>query len=102
MQTDDQANWLVKFITQNATVPTNTRIDAIGVGGGVVDVMCGCGLGVQEFIAGGKPSLDKYDNLRSEVIYEFAQDLERGRSKSRRFARSATSSSARPSPTTTR
>jgi hypothetical protein len=81
MQTDEQANWLVKFITQNAVLPANTHIDAVGVGGGVVDVMRSRGLGVQEFLAGGTPTSDKYDKLRSEVIYEFAQGLERGEIK---------------------
>jgi hypothetical protein len=39
------------------------------------------GLDVQEFISGATPTSDKYDKLRSEVIYFFAQGLERGEIK---------------------
>lgn len=39
------------------------------------------GLDVQEFISGATPTSDKYDKLRSEVIYYFAQGLERGEIK---------------------
>jgi hypothetical protein len=81
MQTDVQAQWLIQFITQNAVLPVNTQIDAIGLGSGVVDVMRSRGLDVQEFISGATPSSDKYDKLRSEVIYFFAQGLERGEIK---------------------
>jgi hypothetical protein len=81
MQTDVQAQWLIQFITQNAVLPANTQIDAIGLGGGVVDVMRSRGLDVQEFISGATPTSDKYDKLRSEVIYFFAQGLERGEIK---------------------
>jgi hypothetical protein len=81
MQTDVQAQWLIQFITQNAVLPVDTQIDAIGLGGGVVDVMRSRGLDVQEFISGATPTSDKYDKLRSEVIYFFAQGLERGEIK---------------------
>jgi hypothetical protein len=81
MQTDVQAQWLIQFITQNAVLPVNTQIDAVGLGSGVVDVMRSRGLGVQEFISGATPTSDKYDKLRSEVIYFLAQGLERGEIK---------------------
>lgn len=81
MGTDEQAMWLIKYITQNAVLPHNTDVDAVGVGGGVVDHMKSKGLAVKEFISGGKPSSDEYNMLRSEVIYHFAQGLERGEIK---------------------
>jgi hypothetical protein len=81
MMTDDQAMWLIKYITQNAVLPQNTDVDAVGLGVGVVDHMKSKGLFVQEFISGATPTSDTYDKLRSEVIYFFAQGLEKGEIK---------------------
>jgi hypothetical protein len=81
MMTDDQALWLIKFLTQNAVLPANTNVDGVGLGVGVIDFMKSRGLRVQEFISGAVPSVDTYDKLRSEVIYEFAQGLEKGEIK---------------------
>lgn len=78
MTTDEQALWLIKYIHQNGVLPANTSVDAVGVGVGVVDHMKSKGLNVHEFVSGGRPSSDQYDMLRSEVIYEFAQGLEKG------------------------
>lgn len=76
--TDEQAMWLIKYLHQNAVLPNNADIDAVGIGVGVVDHMKSKGLFVSEFVSGSKPTSDQYDNLRSEVIYEFAQGMEKG------------------------
>jgi len=81
MQTDDQAMWLIKYMTQNAVLASNVNVDAVGVGGGVIDHMHSKGISVNEFISGAVPKSDKYDKLRSEVIYEFSLGLERGEIK---------------------
>lgn len=81
MQTDDQAMWLIKYMTQNAVLATNVNVDAVGVGGGVIDHMHSKGINVNEFISGAVPKSDMYDKLRSEVIYEFSLGLERGEIK---------------------
>lgn len=81
MMTDEQAMWLIKYITQNAVLPQHTDVDAVGLGVGVVDHMRSKGLFVQEFISGATPTSDTYDKLRSEVIYFFSQGLEKGEIK---------------------
>lgn len=78
MTTDDQALALIKFITQHAVLPECTAVDAVGIGVGVVDHMKSKGIRVREFMSGAKPTVAKYDNLRSQVIFEFAQGLEKG------------------------
>jgi len=78
MATDDQALELIKYMTQNAVIARNVSIDGVGVGVGVIDHMKSKGIIVQEFISGARPTTDRYNNLRSQVIYEFAQGLERG------------------------
>jgi hypothetical protein len=81
MTTDDQALWLIKYLTQNATLPGNANVDAVGLGVGVIDFMKSRGMLVQEFISGATPTSDTYDKLRSEVIYTFSQGLEKGEIK---------------------
>lgn len=81
MTTDEQALWLIKYITQNAVLPQDTNVDAIGVGVGVIDFMKSRGLKVGEFVSGAVPVSDAYDKLRSEAIYQFSQGLERGEVK---------------------
>src|SRR6478672_4141336 len=58
MQTDDQALWLIKYMTQNAVLAQNVNVDAVGVGGGVIDHMHSKGIRVNEFISGAKPKSD--------------------------------------------
>lgn len=76
--TDDQALELIRYMQLNNIFQTNVAVDGVGVGVGVIDHMKSKGIIVQEFISGGRPTVDKYDNLRSQVIFEFAQGLERG------------------------
>jgi len=78
MTTDDQALELIKYSIQNAVLPQNISIDAVGIGVGVIDHMKSKGMLVREFVSGAKALSDKYDNLRSQVIFEFAQGLEKG------------------------
>ncbi len=69
---------LIKYCTQNAVLFNNTAVDAVGIGVGVVDHMKSKSIKVREFVSGSKPTIDKYDSLRSQVIFEFAQGLEKG------------------------
>jgi hypothetical protein len=69
---------LIQYITQNAVLAQHTAVDAVGVGVGVIDHMKSKGIMVREFMSGAKPTSPKYDNLRSQVIYEFSQGLEKG------------------------
>jgi hypothetical protein len=78
MNTDDQAQSLIKYITQNAVLPQNTEVDGVGGGVGVIGSMAARGLKVHSFISGSVPSEPTYDNQRSEVIYHFARGLEKG------------------------
>lgn len=81
MTTHDQALELIKFISQNAVLAQNTNVDAVGGGAGVVGTMKSRGMAPYEFVSGSSPTVDGYDTLRSEVIYRFAQGLERGEIK---------------------
>jgi hypothetical protein len=81
MTTDDQALWLIKYMTQNAVLPENTSVDAVGGGAGVVGSMAARGLKPHEFVSGAKATSDTFDKLRSEVIYTLSQGLERGEIK---------------------
>jgi hypothetical protein len=81
MTTDDQALWLIKYMTQNAVLPQNTNVDAVGGGAGVMGSLTARGIAVNEFVSGARAQSDKYDKLRSEVIYAFSQGLERGEIK---------------------
>lgn len=78
MTTDDQAMDLIKYMTQNAVVAENVSVDAVGIGVGVIDHMKSKGIIVRSFVSGAKATVDSYDNLRSQVIFELAQGLERG------------------------
>lgn len=80
-KTDDQALELIKYMYDNSVTARNVAVDGVGVGVGVIDHMKSKGIIVQEFTAGGRPTIDKYDNLRSQVIFEFAQGLEKGEIK---------------------
>ncbi len=79
--TDEQAMELIKYCTQNGVTFSNVSIDAVGIGVGVIDHTKSKGISVRSFTSGGKPTTDKYNNLRSQVIYEFAQGLEKGKIK---------------------
>lgn len=81
IMTDDQALEVIKYTTQNAVLPEHVSIDAVGVGVGVVDHMKSKGMKVLEFVSGGKPTSEKYEDLRSQVIFEFSQGLEKGEIK---------------------
>lgn len=84
MTTDDQALQVIKFATQNAILPQHLAIDAVGIGVGVVDHAKSKGINYVQFVSGAVPTAkaeSKYDKLRSEVIFEFAQGLERGEIK---------------------
>lgn len=81
MTTDEQGLWLIRYLHENSVLPKNANVDAVGVGVGVVDHMKSKGLFVTEFVSGSRPTSDQYDMLRSEVIYEFAQGLEKGEIK---------------------
>lgn len=76
--TDEQALWLIKYMTQNAVTRDHTNVDAVGIGVGIVDFMKSRGLMPQEFKSGASPTSPEYDMLRSEVIYHFARGLEKG------------------------
>jgi hypothetical protein len=86
--TDQQAMMLIKYLTENSVLPTNTAVDAVGVGVGVVDHAKSKGISLKEFVSGaspvsemgpdGKAKPSKYDSLRSQVIWMFAQGLEKG------------------------
>lgn len=78
MMTDDQALEVIKYMTQNAIVAENVSIDAVGVGVGVIDHMKSKGIYVKSFVSGARPTVDSYDNLRSQVIFELSQGLEKG------------------------
>lgn len=81
LDTHEQALQLIKFLTQNAVTPEHTEVDAVGGGAGVVGTMKSRGMKPHEFVSGASASSDRYDSLRSQVIYEFAEGLERGEVK---------------------
>lgn len=91
IKTDDQAMMLIKFMTENSVLAENVAVDAVGVGVGVIDHAKSKGIEVKEFISGARPISERnpdgtekptrYDNLRSQVIWEFALGLEQGRYK---------------------
>jgi len=79
--TDEQALQLIKYMTQNAITSHHVAVDAVGIGVGVVDYMSSKGIMVSEFVSGARPTDERYDNLRSQVIWEFSQGLEKGEIK---------------------
>lgn len=78
MMTDDQALELIKYMTQNGVIAQNVAIDAVGIGVGVIDHMKSKGIYVRSFVSGARATVEAYDNLRSQVIFELAQGLEKG------------------------
>lgn len=79
--TDDQALELIRFSHENSVPVNRIAVDGVGVGVGVIDHMKSKGMSVMTFVSGAKPTVDGYDNLRSQVIYEFSQGLEKGEIK---------------------
>lgn len=78
MMTDEQAMEVIKYMIQNGVIADDMAIDGVGVGVGVIDHLGSKGIKVREFISGSKPTVETYDNLRSQVIFELAQGLEKG------------------------
>lgn len=78
MTTDEQALALIKYMIENSVVDQNISVDSVGIGVGVVDHMKSKGISVREFMSGKKAPDERYDNLRSQVIYDLAQGLEKG------------------------
>ncbi len=78
MGTDEQAMFLIKFMTENGVIAGNTAVDAVGIGVGVVDHAKSKGISVREFMSGAKPTKEGYNDLRSQVIWELSQGLEKG------------------------
>lgn len=78
ISTDDQAVGMIRYTTTNGVLPENTAVDAVGVGVGLIDTARARGVMFREFISGARATTDKYLNLRSQVINEFALGLERG------------------------
>lgn len=76
--TDDQAISMIRYTTENGVLPENTAVDAVGVGVGLIDTARARGVVFREFVSGARPTSEKYSNLRSQVINEFALGLERG------------------------
>lgn len=86
--TDEQAMTLIKYMTENSVVAENVAVDAVGVGVGIIDHAKSKGIFVREFVSGAVPIKErepdgsekpsKYDKLRSQVIWMFAQGLEKG------------------------
>lgn len=91
MTTDEQAMMMIQHMTENSVVAEKVAVDAVGIGVGVVDHAKSKGILVREFISGaspvvengpdGKPMPSRYDNLRSQVIWMFADGLEKGKYK---------------------
>lgn len=79
--TDEQAMELIKFMTENSVLAQNVAVDAVGIGVGVIDHARSKGISVQEFLSGGKPTDDRFEDLRSQVIWMFADGLEKGNFK---------------------
>lgn len=78
MTTDEQAMELIKFMTQHGLIAGNIAVDGVGVGVGVIDHAHSKGINFKVFKSGASPTKDTYNNLRSQVIYEFSQGLENG------------------------
>lgn len=78
MKTDEQAMKLIQYMTENSVLAENTAVDAVGIGVGVIDHAHSKGIEVKEFISGAKAPDDRYQDLRSQVIWVFADGLEKG------------------------
>lgn len=79
--TDEQGQRLIQYITENSVLPENTAVDAVGVGVGVIDHAHSKGIDVLEFVSGATPTDPRYEDLRSQVIWMFADGLEKGKYK---------------------
>lgn len=79
--TDEQALEVIKHMTRQSVIASNVSIDGVGVGVGVIDHMHSKGIEVTTFKSGASATMDTYDNLRSQVIWEFSQGLEKGQIK---------------------
>lgn len=79
--TDEQAMRLIQYMGENSVIAENVAVDAVGVGVGVIDHAKSKGIMFKEFTSGAKPPNEKYQDLRSQVIYEFSLGLEQGRYK---------------------
>lgn len=75
-----QAGLLQEYMTKNSVGYSNTAVDAVGIGAGLVDTLKERGVYVKEYMAGGA-SKGAYNNLRSEHYHKLAQDIENGTAK---------------------
>lgn len=78
IMTDEQGMKLIKYMTENSILPENQAVDGVGVGVGVIDHMNSKGITVKTFKSGYKAPKEEYADLRSQVIWEFSQGLEKG------------------------
>lgn len=78
IKTDDQALEVIKYQTQNAIVAENLAVDGVGVGVGVLDHAHSKGINYLSFKSGAKATKEEYKDLRSQVIWYFADGLEKG------------------------
>lgn len=69
---------VLKYATREEIGYSNSAVDAVGNGGGVVDYLRSQLFRVNEFKAGGKAN-GNYDMLRSEMYMGLAQDMEKGK-----------------------
>ena len=72
--------WVVKSLIDNYVNADNIRVDGVGLGAGVVDMLKKDGYNVVDFIAGAKPvhqpgSKYKFKNLRSQMWWNMRELL---------------------------
>lgn len=79
--TDQQALDLIKHMTINSVLAENVSVDGVGIGVGVIDHMGSKGMAPTTFISNAKAVDETYGCLRDQVIWEFAQGLEKGEIK---------------------
>lgn len=89
---DIAAERLIKFCSQRTFLvsASNTKVDGVGIGAGVVDLCRKMKFNVKDLIAGAKPverkptplgkpdSIVKFRNIRSQMWWEFAEQLRLG------------------------
>lgn len=69
----------VKRFMETYNIPSSSVfIDDVGVGGGITDRLKEQGLGVVGIREGGKPTEDKYSNMRAEMFWRAAQWIREG------------------------
>lgn len=56
-------------------------VDTIGIGVGLRDFMRSKGWYISSYIAGNRPSVTGYNNLRSQTYWDLAQDLDKGNTR---------------------